>query len=69
MPRELYIFGMVIPTLLLLFIFSVLALWLLDSAASRHGLYRLVWHPSLFRLAVFTIVFSGLGLLLMRGLF
>jgi steroid 5-alpha reductase family enzyme len=39
-------------------------LWALDAVAGRRGWYRYVWHPSLFRIAVFTCLFGGLGLLL-----
>lgn len=66
MPRELAIFGLLVPTLLMVFIFSMGLLWLVDWAAGRYGWYRHVWHPALFRLALFACVFGGLGLLMMR---
>jgi len=35
----------------------------IDRIASPLGLYRLVWHPPLVRLALFACLFSGLVLL------
>jgi hypothetical protein len=64
MPREIALGDALAPGLLLLFLAMLAFLWLLDWAAGRFGLYRYVWHPSLFRLAVFVAVFGGLGLLL-----
>ncbi len=64
MPREIALGDALVPGLLLLFLGMLAFLWLLDWIAGRFGLYRHVWHPSLFRLAVFVAVFGGLGLLL-----
>lgn len=66
MPRELAVFGVLVPGLLLVFLLSLVLLWLLDRLAGRHGWYRHVWHPALFRLALFASIFSGFGLLLMQ---
>lgn len=66
MPRELAIFGVFIPGLLVVFGIAMVLLWALDWLAGRHGWYRHVWHPALFRLALFASIFGGLGLLLMR---
>lgn len=66
MPRELAIFGALVPSLLLVFVFSLLLLWLLDWVGGRFGWYRHVWHPALFRLALFVCIFGGLGLLMMH---
>jgi len=49
---------------LVLFVVSLLLLWLIDWVAGRFGLYRWVWHPSLFRLALFVCVFGSFALLL-----
>lgn len=59
MPREIAIGDALVPGLLVLFVVSLLLLWALDTVAGRFGLYRLVWHPSLFRLAVFVCVFGA----------
>ncbi|HEX7338458.1 MAG TPA: DUF1656 domain-containing protein [Rhodanobacteraceae bacterium] len=67
MPRELSVGGMFMPSLLLVFVVALGLLALLDWVAGRYGWYRHVWHPALFRLAVFVGVFAALGLAAMRG--
>ena len=64
MPREIALGDALVPGLLLLFLVSLALLWLIDWLAGRFGLYRLVWHPPVFRLALFVCVFGGLALLL-----
>jgi hypothetical protein len=64
MPREIALGDALVPGLLVLFVLSLLLLWLLDWVAGRFGLYRLVWHPSLFRLALLVCVFGSFALLL-----
>lgn len=66
MPREMTFGGVLFPGLLLVFLICLALLWLLDWFAGRHGWYRHVWHPALFRLALFASIFGGFGLLLMR---
>ncbi|MEX1828055.1 DUF1656 domain-containing protein [Luteibacter sp. CQ10] len=61
MPREIALGDALVPGLLVLFVVSLLVLWALDTVAGRFGLYRLVWHPSLFRLAAFVCVFGALA--------
>lgn len=61
MPREIALGDALVPGLLVLFVVSLLVLWALDTVAGRFGLYRLVWHPSLFRLAAFVCVFGTLA--------
>ena len=64
MPREIALGDALVPGLLLLFVVSLALLWLIDWLAGRFGLYRLVWHPPVFRLALFVCLFGGLALLL-----
>jgi len=64
MPREIALGDALVPGLLVVFVVSLALLWLLDWVAGRFGLYRLVWHPSLFRLALFVFVFGSFALLL-----
>ena len=61
MLREISLFGALVPSLLLYFL-TVLFL-VIDRLASPLGLYRIVWHPLLARLALFVCLFSGLVLL------
>lgn len=64
MPREIAIAGVLIPGLLVWFILSLALLLVFDWIVGRYGLYRLVWHPPLFRLAFFVCVFGSIALLL-----
>ena len=66
MPRELSIFGLLIPTLLPLFFASMLLHAVLDRLLGAAGVYRLMWHPALARLALFTCIFGGLTACLYR---
>lgn len=64
MPREIALGDALVPGLLVIFVLALLLLWLLDWAAGHFGLYRFVWHPPLFRLAVFVCVFGAFALIL-----
>jgi hypothetical protein len=63
MLREISLFGAGVPSLLLYFLAAVLLFLAVDQLARPVGLYRLVWHPPLVRLALFVCLFSGLVLL------
>ena len=65
MPRELSFMGALFPSLLLIFVFSAVILWIFEHLAGRYGWYAHVWHPPVLRIALFAIVFGGLGLLFM----
>jgi hypothetical protein len=64
MPREFALGDALVPGLLAWFVVSLGLLWLVDWLAGRFGFYRHVWHPPLFRLAVFVCVFGSVALLL-----
>jgi len=66
MPREIALSDVLMPGLLPVFVGCLLLMWLIDSLIGRYGLYRFVWHPPLFRLAVFAGLFSLAGLLVLR---
>lgn len=66
MPRELAVFGVLIPTLLPLFLAAMLLQILADRVFGLLGFYRAVWHPSLVRLCLFIGIFGGLLLWLYR---
>lgn len=63
MPREISIGGVFMPGLLIWFVISFGLLLLIDLIIGRFGLYRFVWHPSLFRLALFVCLFGSVALL------
>ncbi|TCF96782.1 DUF1656 domain-containing protein [Paraburkholderia strydomiana] len=64
MPHEIAFVSLLIPTLLPVFLGCVPAYWLADRMLARIGLFRQVWHPALFRAALFVCLFSGVSLLL-----
>jgi steroid 5-alpha reductase family enzyme len=64
MPLEVALADALVPGLLLVYLACLLLLWVIDTIAGRYGLYRYVWHPSLFRVAVFFCLFGAAGLLL-----
>ena len=63
MLREISLFGALVPSVLLYFLTAIPLFIAIDRLASPLGLYRLVWHPPLVRLALFVCLFSGLVLL------
>jgi hypothetical protein len=63
MLREIGVFGAGVPSLLFYFLAAIPLFLVIDWVASPLGLYRLVWHPPLVRLALFVCLFSGLVLL------
>ena len=63
MLREISLFGALVPSLLFYFLAAILLFLVIDRLASPLGIYRLVWHPPLARLALFVCLFSGLVLL------
>lgn len=60
MNADIDIFGVYVPSLMILALVAIIANLLLRSVLARVGVYRLVWHRSLFDLALFVIVLSGL---------
>lgn len=64
MHAEVSIGGIYVPGLLLLAIGLGLLFWMLEAVAGRWAPYRLVWHPPLFRAALFVCLFGLLGLIL-----
>jgi Protein of unknown function (DUF1656) len=65
-PPEIDFYGVLMPSLLPVFVLSFLAMVVLDLLIGRAGLYRRLWHPSLFRFALFVCLFGAAGLLLIR---
>ncbi|WP_277183499.1 DUF1656 domain-containing protein [Caballeronia sp. BR00000012568055] len=66
MPRDTAILEAYVPTILLLFIAGAMATWVIDRLLAMTGLYRVVWHPSLFRASLLVCVCSVIGLVVYR---
>jgi protein AaeX len=64
MPREIALGDALVPGLLVVFLIALALLWVVDWLIGHFGWYRFVWHPSLYRIALFVCVFGGMGLLL-----
>lgn len=62
MPREFALGDIYFPTLLLVFLAALVLNWGLSWLLAKLGVNRLVWHPSLFHLAVFVCLFAGMAL-------
>lgn len=66
MPREISFFDAYIPTLLLAVVIAGALTLAADLILARIGLYKLVWHPALFRVSLFTCIAALLGLMVYR---
>jgi len=60
LPREVDFFGVLLPGVLPVFLFSALLQLGLDAVLSYIGAYRNSWHPALVRLCMFVCIFSAL---------
>jgi hypothetical protein len=61
-PRNVAILEAYVPTILLLFIAGAMVTWVVDRVLSLTGLYRVVWHPALFRASLLVCICGTLGL-------
>ena len=64
MPREIALLDALVPTLLFAFLAAAGGALVLDWLFARYGLYRYLWYPALFRLALFACLFAACGLLI-----
>jgi hypothetical protein len=60
MSRELVVFGVQLPMLLPLFLLGALLHFVCDRLLGAAGFYRVVWHPALVRLCLFSCIFGAL---------
>jgi len=65
MPAEIDIFGVYLPTFLLLALAAMGVTRLISRVLTRIGPGRLIWHRALFDLAVFILV-TGAGYFLLE---
>ena len=66
MPREIAVLDAYLPAIVLLFVAGAALTWALDRLLALTGLYRVVWHPSLFRASLLVCVCGVLGLAVYR---
>ncbi|TKC80336.1 DUF1656 domain-containing protein [Trinickia terrae] len=66
MPREIALLDAYVPAIVLLCVIGAAFTWMLDLVLARTGLYRFVWHPSLFRASLLVCVCGLLGLAVYR---
>ena len=66
MPRDIAVLDAYVPAIVLLFIAGAALTWVLDRVIAWTGLYRVVWHPSLFRASLLVCVCGVLGLAVYR---
>ncbi|MBY0558459.1 DUF1656 domain-containing protein [Hyphomicrobium sp.] len=64
MNPEISIFGVFVPSILVCAIVAYLGMAVLSRCLRYAGVYRFVWHQSLFNLAVF-VCLLGLSVLLL----
>lgn len=62
MPREIAMLDAYVPTIVLMFVVGGLVTWVVDRILAYLGLYRFVWHPSLFRASLLVCICGGLSL-------
>ncbi|AJE97334.1 DUF1656 domain-containing protein [Pandoraea apista] len=60
MSGEIDIYGVFVPTLLVLMVVAFVLTGVLRFVLARIGFYKLVWHRSLFNLAVYIIALGGI---------
>ncbi|MEX3957849.1 DUF1656 domain-containing protein [Trinickia sp. EG282A] len=66
MPRDIALLGAYIPAMVPLSIAGAALTWAIDRLLGALGLYRVVWHPALFRASLLVIVCGTLGLAVYR---
>ncbi len=64
MTAEISLYGLYVPTILLLSLLSLVCTRACGRLLMQLGFYRLVWHPALFEFALFFIVMGSLSSLL-----
>ena len=58
--------GIQIPALIVIFLCAGLIQVLLNKVLANLGVYEFVWHPGLFRTALFVCVFTSFSLLIYK---
>ncbi|WP_419770741.1 MAG: DUF1656 domain-containing protein [Candidatus Marinarcus sp.] len=66
MNEIISVFGVQIPALVAIFLIAGLIQVLLNKLLAELEVYDFVWHPGLFRTALFVSIFSTLSLLIYK---
>jgi protein-S-isoprenylcysteine O-methyltransferase Ste14 len=61
---ELHLFGLFAPASLVSAILAGLGILIVRRILAQTGFYRLVWHPGLFDLALYVVLWGGAAILL-----
>ena len=64
MPAQIAVYGVFIPTVLVVALVSLVLFVVVDRVLYRVGFYRWVWHPALCRMAVLAALFCALYFLI-----
>jgi uncharacterized membrane protein len=60
MKYELDVFGVIVPSLLLWSVIAYVLLRIASKLIARVGLYRRIWHPALFDVALYICLVASL---------
>ena len=60
MKYELDLFGVIVPSLLLWSVLAYVLLRIASKLITRAGLYRRIWHPALFDVALYIILLGAI---------
>jgi hypothetical protein len=63
MIGQISVYGLYLPWLMVLALGALIALWAVRRLLAATGVYRWVWHPALFDLALYVLLLYGLSLL------
>lgn len=63
MIGEFNIYGIFMPWLLVLAFLTLGVSWIVRRILARIGIYRVVWHPALFDLALYVVLLYGVVLI------
>jgi len=66
MEQIISLFGVQIPTLVAVFLFAGIVQIAINRVLSSLGVYEFVWHPGLFRTALFMCIFTPFSLLIYK---
>lgn len=63
MIEEIHVLGVYLPAALAWGVLAALGVYLLRGSLQRLPIHRLLWHPGLLELALFVLLWWGLGAL------